>query len=548
MLTSLSIKNYAIIDYLEIDFSKGFSVVTGETGAGKSIIMGALGLVLGQRADAKSIKEGTDKCTIEACFDIADYNLQNFFSQNDLDYENTSIFRRELLSNGKSRAFINDSPVSLQVLKELGDMLIDIHSQHENLLLKDNSFQLKVVDAIAQNDELLNQFKTQFNHYKSLSQKLKELLEESNKNKVDKEYFEFQLQQLKEANIKDGEQTLLEEELQQLTHAEEIKTELSNINNFLANEEKGTLIQLKNSISSTKRIAKYLNESEDIESRLNTCYIELKDLANELETKQNKIDFEPQRIEYINQRLDLLYTLQQKHRVQSLQELILLQQELEEKLNKIESSDDETEKLQKEIREVHAQAITTAKKLTQSRSKASTEIAKELAFQLTLLGMPKIKFVISVTEKEDLSTTGMDHIDFMFSSNEQNKPQSVVEIASGGEIARVMLAIKSLIANAKALPTIIFDEIDTGISGEIADKMAAIMKNMSANMQVICITHLPQIAAKGDSHYRVFKDSSSTQIKRLSGEERIKELALMLSGSTISEAAIENAKALLKGL
>lgn len=545
MLKSLSIRNYAIIDLLDIEFESGFSAITGETGAGKSIIMGALGLVLGQRADSKVLKDGADKCLIEACFEIESYQLESFFEENDLDYDSSCIFRREILSNGKSRAFVNDTPASLAVLKELGDLLIDIHSQHENLLLKDFSFQLKVVDTIAKNDTERKQYQECYNKLKQLKTDLAKLIDYNNKNSADKEYIEFQLNQLQSASLKENEQEELEKELKQLNHAEEIKTDLNKILSTLNEEQLGVLSGLKESILAAKRLSKYLSDAKEIEERINSCFVELKDISNELEIKENNIEYDPLRIDYLNTRLDLIYTLQKKHNLHSNRELLEFQTNLEQKLNNIGSSSEQVEELTQEIITQESEAVKLAEKLSLTREKASENIAAQITKKLMLLGMPKVKFEIAINSKKDLTLNGSDQIEFLFSANEKMSLQAITQIASGGEIARVMLSIKSLLAKNKTLPTIIFDEIDTGISGEIADKMAGIMKDMGSNMQVLTITHLPQIAAKGESHFKVFKDNSTTNIKKLSTTERVAEIAQMLSGSSLTEAAIANAKELL---
>jgi DNA repair protein RecN (Recombination protein N) len=545
MLSSLLIKNYAIISELEIDFDKGFSVITGETGAGKSIIMGALSLVLGQRADAKMIRDGADKCLIEVCFDIKEYNLIDFFTENDLDYDEKSIVRREILSSGKSRAFINDVPVSLNILKEFAEKLIDIHSQHENLLLKDNSFQLNVVDAIAQNHETLSSFQELFHQYKKLQQTLNELIVSNAKNKAEQDYISFQLEQLQAAQLKENEQDELEEEQKKLTHSEEIKTELNKAAYLLTDENTGITVQLKEALNSVRKITKYIDSLSETEARLNSSLIDLKDLSEEINSLQNDTEFDPQRADFIAQRLDLIYSLQQKHQVNDIPALLSLQKEWEEKLSRIESADDEVLKLQKEISETEQQALLLAQKLTESRILAGKNIEQKLTEQLQQLGMPKVRMEISISQKSELNATGCDQIEFLFSANEKSALQPIAQIASGGEISRLMLSIKSLLASVKTLPTIIFDEIDTGISGEVAHKMANIMTVMSQNMQVICITHLPQIAAKGEHHYSVYKNDSETNIRQLTKEERITEIAQMLSGATLSDAAIENAKSLL---
>ncbi|MDR1679325.1 MAG: DNA repair protein RecN [Prevotellaceae bacterium] len=545
MLQSLSIKNYAIIDKLDINFQPGFSVITGETGAGKSIIMGALALILGQRADAKQIREGADKCLIEAQFQVSEYNLEAFFNANDLDYDPLCIIRRELLANGKSRAFVNDTPVSTSLLKELGVQLIDIHSQHENLLLKDNSFQLKVLDIVAKNATELKQYQQLYQEFKKLSAELQLMCETSEKNKADKDYFQFQFDQLNSAQLQENEQDELEIELKKLSHAEEIKTNFDSILQQIGNGNHNIISGLKESLSAFRKITKFMPDIEEFEERLNSCLIEIKDIENEIETRQNDIVFDPQRFDIVTQRLDLINSLLQKHRSADIAELLNLQTELSEKLTNIDLSDEAIIRLEKEIKTIENQVNEAVQKLTQSRIKAAQIVEKELAEKLSLLGMSKVSFKVEINQIDKMTTTGCNRVDFLFSANANTVLQAVSETASGGEISRVMLALKSLIANNKALPSIIFDEIDTGISGEIADKMADIMLRMSAGMQVICITHLPQIAAKGTQHYKVYKNPT-TNIKCLSEPERITEIAQMLSGATLSEAAIHNAKVLLK--
>ncbi len=545
MLSSLHIKNYAIIQSLSIDFESGFSVVTGETGAGKSIIMGALALVLGQRADAKVIHEGAEKCLIEACFEIKEYNLESFFDENDLDYDDHCIVRREVLAGGKSRSFINDTPVSLSILKDFAEQLIDIHSQHQNLLLKDNSFQLNVIDIIAKNETLRKEYFYFYRKNKDLQHELEELIASNAKNKAEQEYIQFQLEQLEKAQLKENEQEELEEEQQRLTHSEEIKTELGKASQLLLDDTSGIIANLKEASSAIKKIVRYLPETSEQEERISSNLIDLKDLAQEIDRLQNNIEFDPQRIEFINQRLDLIYTLEQKHQVSSIAGLISLQAEWEQKLSKIESADEEIAGLRKQIAETETQALNFAKQITETRVNSGKIIVEKLIAQLKQLGIPHIRLEISVAEKNELTATGKDQIEFLFSANEKSPLQPIAQIASGGEISRVMLSIKSLLASVKTLPSIIFDEIDTGISGEVADKMATIMQQMSHSMQVICITHLPQIAAKGNHHYSVFKQKSETNIKQLNPEERITEIAQMLSGASMTEAAIQNAKALL---
>lgn len=544
MLSSLLIENYAIIDKLEIVFDKGFSVITGETGAGKSIIIGALGLVLGERADSKTIKEGEKKCIIEACFQIEAYNLQHFFNENSLDYDNNCIIRREILDSGKSRAFVNDTPINLTTLKELSLQLIDIHSQHENLLLNDKLFQLNVVDVIANNEQELKNYQKVFTEYKNLQKELTELTDLASKSNTDKEYYQFQFDQLAAANLQPTEKEKLEAEQKKLSHTEEIKTELLKTEELLNNDSRGIIINLKEAVNSISKINKIIDINE-IATRLNSAYVDLKDLAREIEIKQQDIEYNPEKLTNISLRLDTIYGLEQKHKVSGTEALIQLQNELEKKLQQIDSYEDEIVKIKNKIEKTQDDLQQAAEKLSVKRTAASREISSHLIHQLASLGMKNVQFQVLISEKQDFSINGKDQIDFLFSANENNSLQSIAQIASGGEISRVMLSIKSLIAYSKALPAIIFDEIDNGISGEIADKMAEIMLKMSKKMQVICITHLPQIGAKGSSHFKVYKENNSTNIKRLNPSERINEIALMLSGSTLSEAAILNAKSLL---
>ena len=545
MLSSLSIENYAIIDKLNIPFDAGFSVITGETGAGKSIIIGALGLVLGQRADTKTIKEGANKCVIEANFEIAEYHLEAFFKANELDYEKNCIIRREILPNGKTRSFINDTPVNLNTLKDLSIQLIDIHSQHENLLLNDKLFQLKVVDTIAKNDEELAQYQRLFSQYKTLKNELGTLIELAEKSQADKAYWQFQFDQLLTANIHPDEKNSLEDELQKISHTEEIKTDLLRLEQLLSNESGGIVISLKESVDTIRRLTNYLPETEEFEARINSAYIDLKDLAREINQKQSEVSFEPERLAYINERLDTIYSLEQKHRVNGTEALCNLQKELEDKLIQIDSFDDQINDLKKSIQLLSDKLEKAATQISIKRKAASSKIASHLIQQLASLGMKQLRFEVALSTIKEFSSTGKDQVDFLFSANDKSSLQTISQTASGGEISRVMLGLKSLIANTKALPTILFDEIDAGISGEIADKTASIMAEMSQAMQVICITHLPQIAAKGKQHYKVFKSNSTTKICQLSTNERITEIAQMLSGSSLSDAAIENAKILL---
>jgi len=550
MLRSLYIKNYALIDSLEIDFEPGFSVITGETGAGKSIILGALSLILGQRADIKAIKQGESKCVIEGSFDVSAYDLRAFCEEKGIEYDPDSyILRREILSTGKSRAFINDSPVSLSDLKELGGQLIDIHSQHQNLLLSDTRFQMQVVDALAGNKELLSRYQQAFHQYKQSEKALAELREVVRKSKEEEDYLRFQIESLTEAALQEGEQEELENELETLTHAEDIKSALFKIHSLLSDDDKGIVLGLKEGLNTSQQLAKVYARSEEISERLQTAYIDLKDLASEMDKLANDVEFNPERLAFIESRLDLIYTLQKKYHVNAVSELLALYEEFKQKIENIESSDQQVEALEKEVHEKSEKVFALAKQLTDSRTSITDSFEKDLTDRVAYLGMPNIRFRSEIITEKHPNIYGLDTVLFQFSANKNVPLQPVAEIASGGEISRLMLCLKSMIAGATALPTIIFDEIDTGVSGEIADKMGEVMREFGKNMQVLAITHLPQIAAKGKAHYKVYKlddeHTTTTNLVRLSEEERLTEIARMLSGSTVTEAAIQNAKVML---
>lgn len=550
MLRSLYIKNYALIDSLEIDLEPGFSVITGETGAGKSIILGALSLILGQRADMKAIKQGESKCVIEGSFDVSAYDLRAFCEEKGIDYDPDSyILRREILSTGKSRAFINDSPVSLTDLKELGSQLIDIHSQHQNLLLSDTRFQMQVVDALAGNKELLSRYQQAFHQYKQSEKALAELREAVRKSKEEEDYLRFQIESLTEAALQEGEQEELENELETLTHAEDIKSALFKIHSLLSDDDKGIVLELKEGLNTSQQLAKVYARSEEISERLQTAYIDLKDLASEMDKLANDVEFNPERLAFIESRLDLIYTLQKKYHVNAVSELLALYEEFKQKIENIESSDQQVEALEKEVHEKSEKVFALAKQLTDSRTSITDSFEKDLTDRVAYLGMPNIRFRSEIIAEKHPNIYGLDSVLFQFSANKNVPLQPVAEIASGGEISRLMLCLKSMIAGATALPTIIFDEIDTGVSGEIADKMGEVMREFGKNMQVLAITHLPQIAAKGKAHYKVYKSddehTTTTNLVRLSDEERLTEIARMLSGSTVTEAAIQNAKVML---
>ncbi len=539
-----------MIDSLEIDFEPGFSVITGETGAGKSIILGALSLILGQRADIKAIKQGESKCVIEGSFDVSAYDLRAFCEEKGIEYDPDSyILRREILSTGKSRAFINDSPVSLSDLKELGGQLIDIHSQHQNLLLSDTRFQMQVVDALAGNKELLSRYQQAFHQYKQSEKALAELREVVRKSKEEEDYLRFQIESLTEAALQEGEQEELENELETLTHAEDIKSALFKIHSLLSDDDKGIVLGLKEGLNTSQQLAKVYARSEEISERLQTAYIDLKDLASEMDKLANDVEFNPERLAFIESRLDLIYTLQKKYHVNAVSELLALYEEFKQKIENIESSDQQVEALEKEVHEKSEKVFALAKQLTDSRTSITDSFEKDLTDRVAYLGMPNIRFRSEIITEKHPNIYGLDTVLFQFSANKNVPLQPVAEIASGGEISRLMLCLKSMIAGATALPTIIFDEIDTGVSGEIADKMGEVMREFGKNMQVLAITHLPQIAAKGKAHYKVYKlddeHTTTTNLVRLSEEERLTEIARMLSGSTVTEAAIQNAKVML---
>lgn len=550
MLKSLYIKNYALIDSLEIDFDSGFSVITGETGAGKSIILGALSLILGQRADMKAIKKEELKCVIEGVFDVSAYDLKAFCEEKGLEYdEHSYILRREILSSGKSRAFINDSPVSLGDLRELGSQLIDIHSQHQNLLLGDNRFQMQVVDIMADNKELLKQYQISFRSYKQAEKELTELKESMKRSKEEEDYLRFQFEALHEAALKEGEQEELEQELEVLTHAEDIKTALYRVHLLLSDDDKGVLLSLKDSLNTSNSLSKVFAKSEEISQRLESAYVDLKDLNADIQRFAEDIEFNPERLTAIQERLDLFYSLQTKHRVSTVAELLLIYKDLAAKISVIDNSDEELMRLEKVLAEKWIEVEKQAQVLSVRREKISSKLEKELVEKVSYLGMPNVKFECRVEAKKHTDLLGFDDVVFLFSANKNMPLQPVADVASGGEVSRIMLCLKALIAGKMALPTIIFDEIDTGVSGEIADKMGVIMKEMSREMQVLVISHLPQIAAKGNAHYKVYKDDESetttTHLVRLEESERVDEIARMLSGATITDAARENARVML---
>lgn len=552
MLQKLYIRNYALIDNLEIDFHKGLSVITGETGAGKSIILGAIGLILGQRAETKFVKSGALRCLIEGTFDISAYGLQPFFNENDLDYDDgVCLMRRELTETGKSRAFINDTPVTLAQMKELGGRLLDIHSQHQNLLLGDNRFQLNVLDVLSGDEAVLSEYKTAFAEYKRLSRQLEMLKEQTSKLRQEEDYIRFQYQQLQDASLQEDELESLEEELHTLTHAEDIKISLLSVREALIGEDRGLLNVLKESADKLSALTRIYPKITELAERMQSDVIDLKDIAAEVDNAQERITFDSERSAYVQERLDTLYGLLQKHRLNTVAELLDLQRQWGERLSLIDDSDNRIGECEKALSQQRKKVETLAEQLSSLRREASLELQSKLTELVRPLGMPNIRFEVSFMPKP-FDESGAEYIQFMFSANKNQSLQPVAEIASGGEISRLMLCVKALIAGRVALPTIIFDEIDTGVSGEIADKMGDIMRDMSQYMQVIAITHLPQVTVKGNTHYKVYKEdndeSTVTNIVELSENQRIEEIARMLSGSEMTAAALDNARALLKNV
>ncbi|BAR49665.1 DNA repair protein RecN [Tannerella forsythia] len=551
MLQSLFIRNFVLIDELHIRFDEGFSVVTGETGAGKSIILGALGLVLGQRADSKSIQSGADKCVVEAVFDVSAYQLEDFFLSHDLEYDaKNCILRRELMSSGKSRAFINDTPAPLSVVKALGDRLIDVHSQHQNLLLADTQFQMNVVDIMAKTESLLVAYRREYDRYQSVVRQLEELEALAAKSRQDEDYLRFQVEELRAAQLTAGEQEELEAELETLSHTEEIKSALYKVTDNLIGEERGVVQQLKEALHDVEALEAYFPKAKDFADRLRSAWTDMADLASETDVLKEDVEFDPNRLEWVNERLNTIYSLQQKHRVPSVEELLAIQQQLTTQLSAIDLFDEQMETLTKQRETIYEALMVQAGALTARRHEAATEIEQQLVDRMVLLGIPNTRFRIELWPKEKPSADGMDEVCFLFSANKNEALKPVAQTASGGEISRLMLCIKAMIAGFAALPAIIFDEIDTGVSGEIADKMADIMQDLGQKMQVITITHLPQIAAKGRAHYFVYKEDTAertlTRIRLLTTGERVNEVARMLSGASLTDAAVANAKALLQ--
>ena len=550
MLKHLYIKNFTLIDQLDIDFRNGFSVISGETGAGKSIILGAIGLLLGNRADSKQIKQGEKKCVIEATFSLPKGAFDTFFTDNNIDFDaDETILRREVGSNGKSRAFINDTPVALNLMREVGDQLVDIHSQHQNLLLQKEDFQLNVIDILAANDKDMATYKATFKAYKDAEKRLEQIRKQLKENAENEEFMRFQHEELSSANLQEGQQEELETESKTLSHAEDIKASLYNAGNALNDDETGAVKQLKSAAEAIASIATVFPKAEELCNRLDTAYIEVKDIAEEVSRATGDIDFDPSRLDYINEQLDKIYHLEKKFHVETIGELLAIQAELKQKLDGINNSDELLKEAEQELAAKQADCTKQAALLTKGREKAAKAIQKEMKEKLVPMGIPNVQFDIQF-EPKPLAADGADKVQFLFSANRNSPLQPIAQVASGGEIARVMLSLKAMISGTVKLPTIIFDEIDTGVSGKIAQQMAFVMQQMgSNNKQVISITHLPQIAALGTTHYKVEKRDTPTgttsQLRELTADERVAEIAQMLSGSDISEAALQNARELL---
>ncbi|MBR1557282.1 MAG: DNA repair protein RecN [Prevotella sp.] len=551
MLKHLYIKNFTLIDELDISLYEGFSVITGETGAGKSIILGAIALLLGQRADSKAIKQGADKCIIEAHFDLSRYDMKTFFDENDIEYDASDcIIRRELTAAGKSRAFINDTPVALSMLKELGDQLMDVHSQHQNLLLNKQDFQLEVVDIIANDAAQLSQYQHTYAEYLKVEKELQETIVSIERNRENRDFLQFQYDELANANLTQGEQEELEQRSETMEHSEDIKSALYTTDNALSGEQNGVLESLRTSLSALRSIEAVYPEVGELAQRIDSSYIELKDVSQEISSKLDSVDFDPAELDQVNNRLDRIYELEKKYHAETVEALIEKRDEIKRQLDAIENGSESLDELKAKCKKLETQARKEADVLTKLRSKAAKTIESEMQKRLVPLGMPHVRFSIQLSGA-DLGINGVDRVSFLFSANTSTPLQPVSQVASGGEIARVMLSLKAMISGAVKLPTIIFDEIDTGVSGKTAEMMAQIMKEMGCNgRQVISITHLPQIAAQGSVHYKVEKseteNGTTSRMRQLNADERVREIAQMLSGSDVSEAAIQNAKELLK--
>ena len=550
MLRNLHIQNYALIESLDLDLSEGFAVITGETGAGKSILLGAIGLLTGQRAETAAIRTGAAKCIVEGTFDVAGYDLQSLFEENDIEYDDECIVRREIAATGKSRAFINDTPVSLGILKQLGECLIDIHSQHQNLLLNSEGFQLGVLDTLSTDKHAKEQYGEAFRRYREVSVQLEALRAQLTGDQGDEDYIRFQLQQFDEWRLQEGEQEELEQELEMLTHAEDIKEGIYRVNAALNGDEGGQVSALRGTTAALRSLTNIYPAAEEWHERMESLYIELRDIADEVADAEERITFDPERQAWVEARLDTIYTAQQKHRVSSVAQLLEIEQRFRDTLDRIDESAGRIADMERQKEAAYTALLEAGARLTAERIAVGGTFEKAIASRLVELGIPNTRFAVDITPRRQPDATGVDSVAFLFSANKNGALQNIAEVASGGEISRIMLSLKSIVAAAKALPTLIFDEIDTGVSGTIAARMADIMEDIARHgRQVISITHLPQIAAKGTAHYKVYKEDTETatvsHMRRLTTEERINELAQMMSAGTLSEAAINNAREML---
>ncbi len=550
MLKHITIRNFALIEHVEIELSAGFSVITGETGHGKSVFLGAVAMLLGQRSDVKAIREGADRCVIEGLFDLEGFGLEPLFEENDIDYDRECIIRRELAASGRSRAFINDTPVNVSLLKEIGARLIDIHSQHQNLLLGDRNYQLGVLDVLAGNKGLLGGYKERYDKYLSLQRELAERRKALEAAKRDEEWLRFQLDELEAASLKSGELQELELELQELSHAEEIQAALYGAYNAIDGDERSMLQALREASSALSRIAAHYGAAQELADRLESNYIELKDCCDEMQQRAGRVQFAPARLEFVENRVAQIYSLMKKHRVESAEDLIALAAEYSAKLDSIAFGDDDIRELEKRIKSASEELLQVAAELTANRKESAAQLQEKIIAILVNLGMPMIRFEVEFRPVDGFTPSGCDDVVFLFSANSSSAPQPLSDVASGGEMARVMLALKSLIASSTKQPTLIFDEVDTGVSGILAERMGRIMQQMACGFcQVLSITHLPQVAALGSNHYKVYKEETDkgtvTNIIRLEQEDRVREIAQMMSGEVLSEAALDNARGLL---
>lgn len=550
MLKHITIRNFALIEHVEIELSAGFSVITGETGHGKSVFLGAVAMLLGQRSDVKAIREGADRCVIEGVFDLEGFGLEPLFEENDIDYDRECIVRRELAASGRSRAFINDTPVNVSLLKEIGARLIDIHSQHQNLLLGDRNYQLGVLDVLVGNKVLLGGYKERYDKYLSLQRELAERKKALEAARHDEEWLRFQLDELEAASLKSGELQELEQELQELSHAEDIQAALYGAYNAIDGDERSMLQALREASSALSRIAAHYGAAQELADRLESNYIELKDCCDEMQQRAGRVQFAPARLEFVENRVAQIYSLMKKHRVESAEELIALAAEYSEKLDSIAFGDDDIRELEKRIKSASEELLQVAAELTAKRKESAAELQEKIIAILVNLGMPMIRFEVEFRPVDGFTPSGCDDVVFLFSANSSSAPQPLSDVASGGEMARVMLALKSLVASSTKQPTLIFDEVDTGVSGILAERMGRIMQQMACGFcQVLSITHLPQVAALGSNHYKVYKEETDkgtvTNIIRLEQEDRVREIAQMMSGEVLSEAALDNARGLL---